>query len=177
MNKVLIFSPDHCTGCALCEIICSLVHTNTCNPARSRIRILKMEQRFVIAQTFCQQCEDAACIAACPVSAIKKNATLGTLEIDRELCIECKMCIKACPFNGIYRDEIDEKIIACDLCGGDPECVKYCETEAIEFLKKNPAGIQKKKKSLRELERLLKLLKDNNSDSGYRRKRRKRREK
>jgi carbon-monoxide dehydrogenase iron sulfur subunit len=175
MDKVLIFSPDRCTGCALCELICSLVHTKTCNPARSRIRILKMEQKFVVTQTFCQQCEDAACIAVCPVSAIKKNESLGTLEIDQELCVECKLCIKACPFKGIYRDEIDEKIIACDLCGGEPECVKYCETKAIEFLEKDPVVIQKKRKSLQELERLLKLLKENKSDLGSEGRRRKRR--
>jgi anaerobic carbon-monoxide dehydrogenase iron sulfur subunit len=160
MDKVLIFSPDRCTGCALCELICSLSHTETCNPARSRIRILRMEQKGAIIQTFCQQCENAACIAACPVSAINNNESLGTIEIDHELCIMCEDCIAACPFNGIYRDGIDEKIIACDLCGGDPKCVTYCETKAIDFLEKDYAAIQKKKKSLQELEGLLKLMQE-----------------
>jgi carbon-monoxide dehydrogenase iron sulfur subunit len=157
MDKALIFSPDQCTGCGLCELICSLGHTETCNPARSRIRILRMEQKGVIIQTFCQQCEDAACIAACPVSAIDHNEPAGTIEIDHELCIMCEECIAACPFKGIYRDGMDEKIIACDLCGGDPKCVKYCETKAIEFLEKDPVTIQKEKNSLQELEGLLKL--------------------
>ena len=160
MDKVLIFSPDRCTGCALCELICSLVHTKTCNPARSRIRILRIEQKGVVIQTFCQQCEDAACIAACPVSAINNNESLGTIEIDHELCVMCEDCIAACPFKAIYRDDIDENIIACDLCGGDPNCVKYCETKAIEFLEKDSAAIQKKKKSLQELEKLLKLMQE-----------------
>jgi anaerobic carbon-monoxide dehydrogenase iron sulfur subunit len=177
MDKVLIFSPDRCTGCSLCELICSLVHTQTCNPERSRIRILKKEQKFVITQTFCQQCENAACITACPVSAIKNNESLGTIEIDHELCVECKLCIKACPFKGIYHDNIDEKIIACDLCGGDPECVKYCETKAIEFLEKDPVVLQKKKKSLQELKRLLKLMQEPKSDLGSNGKRRGRRRK
>jgi anaerobic carbon-monoxide dehydrogenase iron sulfur subunit len=160
MDKILIFSPDRCTGCSLCESICSLVHTKTCNPERSRIRIIRMEQKGVIIQTFCQKCENAACIAACPVSAIEHNESAGTIEIDHELCILCEECIAACPFRGIYRDDVDEKIIACDLCGGDPNCVKYCETKAIEFLEKNSGAIQKKKKLLKELEGLLKLIKE-----------------
>ncbi len=166
MDKVLIFSPDRCTGCALCELVCSLIHTQTCNPARSRIRILRMEQNGSIIQTFCQQCENAACIAACPESAIKHNESSGAIEIDHELCTLCKKCIAACPFNGIYRDGIDKKIIACDLCGGDPNCVTYCETKAIEFLGKDAAARQKKEKALHELERFLKLLKAYTSGSG-----------
>jgi carbon-monoxide dehydrogenase iron sulfur subunit len=159
MDKVLVFSPDRCTGCALCESICSLVHTQTCNPARSRIRIFRIEQKGCIIQTFCQQCEDPACIAVCPVSAIKNNESTGAIEIDRELCTLCRKCITACLFKGIYRDGIEKKIIACDLCGGDPNCVKYCETRAIEFLEKDSAAIQKKKKALQELKGLLELLK------------------
>jgi carbon-monoxide dehydrogenase iron sulfur subunit len=157
MDKALIFSPDQCTGCGLCEMVCSLGHTETCNPARSRIRILRMEEKGVIIQTFCQQCEDPACIAACPVSAINHSESTGAIEIDPELCIMCEACITACPFKGIYRDGSDEKIIACDLCGGEPKCVKYCETKAIEFLGKDPVTIQKKRESLQELEGLLQL--------------------
>jgi len=157
MDKVLVFDPDHCTGCGLCEVMCSLVHTETCNPARSRIRILKMEEKGVNIQTFCQQCEDAACIAACPVSAINRNRSSGRVEIDDELCIKCKECITACPYKGIYFDGIDDKMIKCDLCGGDPKCVMFCETKAIEFLEKGSVAPQKKRDSLRELERLLKL--------------------
>jgi anaerobic carbon-monoxide dehydrogenase iron sulfur subunit len=157
MDKALIFTPDQCTGCGLCELVCSLGHTETCNPARSRIRILRMEQKGVIIQTFCQQCEDAACIAACPVSAIDKNESSGTIEIDRALCTMCEACITACPFNGINRDDKDGKIIACDLCGGNPLCAKYCETKAIEFLEKTPGTIQKKSDALQELQELLKL--------------------
>ena len=157
MDKALIFNPDRCTGCGLCELICSLGHAGTCNPARSRIRILRMEQKGVIIQTFCQQCEDPACMDACPVSTIQKNESAGTIGIDHEVCIACQECISACPYKGIYFDETDEKIFACDLCGGDPECVKYCETRAIEFLEKDPVTIQKKRDSLQELEGLLKL--------------------
>jgi len=157
MEKVLVSNTDRCTGCRLCESICSLVHTETCNPERSRMRILRMEQKGVDIPMFCLQCEDAACIAACPVSAINRNKSTGTVEIDYELCIKCKECIIACPFEGMYFDSIEDKIIKCDLCGGDPKCVMFCDTQAIEFLEKDSVAMQKKRDSLQELERLLKL--------------------
>ena len=157
MDKFLVFHPDHCTGCGLCELMCSLVHTKTCNPARSRIRILRMEQTGVNIQMVCQQCEDAACVAVCPVAALNRKESTGAIEIDQDSCINCKECITACPYKGIYFDGIDDKVIKCDLCGGDPKCVMFCETKAIEFLEKDSVAPQKKRESLRELERLLKL--------------------
>ena len=161
MDKILVFNADHCTGCGLCELMCSLAHTETCNPARSRIRILRMEQAGVNIQKFCQQCEDAACIAACPVSAIDRNKSTGMVEIDDELCIKCQECITACPYQGIYFDSIDDKVIKCDLCGGNPKCVMFCETKAIEFMEKDAVALQKRKDSLQDLERLLKLVEKN----------------
>ncbi len=50
-----------------------------------------------------------------------------------------------------------EKIIACNLCGGDPKCVTYCETKSIEFIERDSVAMQKKKESLQELEQHLKL--------------------
>jgi len=158
MDKILVFHLDRCTGCGLCESICSLVHTETCNPERSRIRIVRMEPQGFYIQLFCQQCEDAACIAACPVVAIHKNMPAGTIEIDRELCVLCDECMAACPFKGISRDGIDQTMIVCDLCGGDPKCVRSCETKAIEFLETDSVVLEKKNESLQESRTLLKLV-------------------
>lgn len=150
MDKALVFHWDKCTGCGLCESVCSLVHTQMCNPARSRIRISRTEPQGVYIPMFCQQCEDAPCIEACPTVAIGRSASTGALEIDRDLCSLCEACIAACPFKGIYRDDIAETVIACDLCGGAPNCVRVCETKAIEFVEKDPAMAQKIEESLQD---------------------------
>ena len=63
----------------------------------------------------------------------------------------------ACPYKGIYFDGMEDKIIQCDLCGGDPKCVLFCETKAIEFMGRDSVVLQKKRDSLKERERLLKL--------------------
>jgi len=52
----------------------------------------------------------------------------GARVIDEEKCIGCRRCVEACPFSEsmiVYNPEknVCEK---CDLCGGDPECVKQC---------------------------------------------------
>ncbi len=39
----------------------------------------------------------------------------------------------------------------CDLCEGDPECVKYCPYGAIEYL---PVDEAERKQQLQELENL-----------------------
>lgn len=150
MNKVLLFHIDSCTGCGLCESVCSLVHTRTTNPARSRIRVVREEPEGVYIPTFCQQCEDAPCIAACPTVAIGRNQLTGAIEVDRDLCALCEQCIEACPFRGIYPDEIDQVVIACDLCGGAPNCVLFCETKALECLESDAAVAQKKQQALQD---------------------------
>jgi Fe-S-cluster-containing hydrogenase component 2 len=39
----------------------------------------------------------------------------------------------ACPFGMIFVDAEKGFAVKCDLCGGDPECVKYCIPEALRF--------------------------------------------
>ena len=39
---------------------------------------------------------------------------------------------RACPFHVIWFDE-GGKAWKCDLCGGEPACVRYCILEAIEY--------------------------------------------
>ncbi len=36
------------------------------------------------------------------------------------------------PYNAI--SVLDGEVVKCDLCGGDPKCVKYCSTGAIQYL-------------------------------------------
>ena len=42
-------------------------------------------------------------------------------------------CLEACPFGAIFFDSEQGVAIMCDLCGGDPACVKRCATGAIRY--------------------------------------------
>jgi len=49
-------------------------------------------------------------------------------------------------FNGI-----DHKVIKCDLCDGDPQCVRFCEVHAVEFVESSDVSISKKREAAQRL--------------------------
>jgi carbon-monoxide dehydrogenase iron sulfur subunit len=133
MQKMIVSNPKVCTGCRVCESVCSLVHDGECNPARSRIRIIRWETQGVDIPVTCLQCTEAPCQEACPTNAIRRNLETRAMETKEELCIQCHMCALACPF-GATLIAPEGKVLRCDLCQGEPECIKLCETKAIQYL-------------------------------------------
>lgn len=57
----------------------------------------------------------------------------GTVILNEEKCTGCWNCIGACPFNAIFKNEIQGIAIKCDLCKGKKEliCVASCPTAAL----------------------------------------------
>ena len=45
--------------------------------------------------------------------------------------MDCGLCIAACPEAAPLRGA-DGKVVKCDLCGGDPQCVKACARQSRE---------------------------------------------
>jgi Fe-S-cluster-containing hydrogenase component 2 len=62
------------------------------------------------------------------------------VSISSEKCIGCYECITACPFNAIRVDTGEGLVFKCDLCGGDPECVKWCPTGSIVYVERSAVG-------------------------------------
>lgn len=133
MAKALMVSIEKCTGCRICEMVCSLKKEGVVNPSRSRIHVVHWEEKAIEIPIVCQQCETPLCLIVCPVNACSRDEELDRIKIDYDMCIGCKMCLVACPFGSTCFDPIAQKVINCDLCQGDPECVKFCETKAIEY--------------------------------------------
>jgi Fe-S-cluster-containing hydrogenase component 2 len=133
MTKMIVTNPEVCTGCRVCETVCSLVHFGECNPARARIRVMRWELQGIDIPVTCLQCQEAPCEDSCPTHAIHRNPETGAMETRKELCIQCHMCALACPF-GATLVSPEGEVLRCDLCGGEPECVKLCEKKAIQYL-------------------------------------------
>jgi carbon-monoxide dehydrogenase iron sulfur subunit len=131
LRQSLVANPTACTGCLTCETACSLMKTGHIFPAMARIRIDRdpFEGRFV--PNICHQCSDPYCLKACPVGAIGISRRNGAVLIDRKKCVGCKSCQRACPYGMIVFDEEGEKSFKCDLCGGNPQCIKACPTHAL----------------------------------------------
>jgi Fe-S-cluster-containing dehydrogenase component len=146
MEKMILVDYTKCTGCRLCETVCSVTNVGACNPARARIKVIRWEweHEFHIP-TLCQQCEEAACIVVCPVKALSRDSGLGVVKLNSTLCIGCKLCLQACPFGAISYDFLKKELIKCQFCDGDPACVKFCETKALQFVDVSDANLRKKR--------------------------------
>lgn len=132
--KVLVVYPDKCTGCRVCEQWCTMSHFNVVNPARARITVKRLHHRYLNTILACTQCEGPACIDVCPVQAISRDpVTLGLL-LDEESCTGCAMCADECHTGCIKMDPVTDLALLCDLCGGDPQCVKHCPEAAIQYV-------------------------------------------
>ena len=146
-NKVLHIDHEKCTGCRLCELVCSVKHDNVSNPMRSRIRVMKWEHEGVYVPMACQQCADAPCQAACPTKAISTNEELGRVEVDYEVCIGCRTCVSVCPFGGMHYVAQDKRVVKCDLCDGDPQCVRFCDVKAVELVDAGDVSLDRKREA------------------------------
>jgi carbon-monoxide dehydrogenase iron sulfur subunit len=143
MAKVLYIDHEKCTGCRLCELVCAVSHDGISNPTRSRIRVLKWEAEGIYIPMTCQQCQDAPCLNVCPVKAISRDEALGRVSVDYDTCIGCRSCVSVCPFGAMNFNTIDRRVIKCDVCDGDPQCVRFCDVKAVDFIEANDVGLIK----------------------------------
>jgi len=134
MQKMLVVNYEKCTGCRLCELVCSVKHEAVSNPSRARINITKWEMEGIMMPMVCKQSEPAPCITACPTNARSRDEPVGSVVTDYDRCIGCKTCVAVCPFGAVGFDPIVNRVINCDLCNGDPICVKFCDTEALQYI-------------------------------------------
>jgi carbon-monoxide dehydrogenase iron sulfur subunit len=165
LKKAIIVDPILCTGCLECELVCSLAKTGVVNPANSRIKITKIKEEGVYLPVVCQHCEKAPCESACPTRARTRDPKTGAIVLDQDLCIGCKICLTACPF-GATQLSAEGEVIQCDLCGGDPKCVQYCnprpenssafmsnpKASALRFVEPSEATVTKRRIQINRLQ-------------------------
>ena len=145
MNKILTIAPEKCTGCRTCELVCSFFHEKEFNPARARVTVITWDKDGFSVPMMCLQCSNAACMQVCPVGAVYRDFATGAVMVDHSRCIRCKMCTNACPFgNNTFDLELD-RVLKCDLCGGDPQCAKYCPSGAVSYVPDTAANTAKKR--------------------------------
>ena len=151
-----IVDTRRCDGCHACEVACR-AEMNTAPTASPLVirngRPVEVNYRAVLTvdagaypaptrthvTMACNHCVNPACLAACPVAAITKNAADGLVRIDAALCNGCRYCEWACPYGAIRFNEATARVEACTGCahrlaqGLDPACVSTCPTNALQF--------------------------------------------
>jgi Fe-S-cluster-containing hydrogenase component 2 len=135
--KRIVWDQEKCTGCRVCEAICSFVKEGEFNPTKSRGKVLLTVERQIrhSIRVSCLQCAEAMCMLVCPAGAISGSATTTKI-VDEDKCIGCKMCEIACPVGAIAVHSEKGTSLKCDLCPDleQPPCVEYCYTQALRYL-------------------------------------------
>lgn len=142
MTKQLFISPERCIGCRTCELICSKEHFGAFDPARAAISVVRDYINPASIPLMCFQCDDPRCVRVCPTNALWIKEP-GRVEYDANKCIGCRVCMMACPFGNLRFSPDAQRIVKCDLCGEDPQCVSHCHAQAIQFLDVQEIGVLK----------------------------------
>ena len=165
---------DRCVGCHTCEIACAQEHSGGMSLEEIalsgkrpgyRINIESFEGKPI--PITCRQCEEPACLYACPTGAIYRLSAGKPVLVDDESCIGCSMCVQACPFGMMSMRPGGKVAIKCDLCmrrladGLPPACVESCPTDTLEF---SAEETQNRKKRLDTAARLVSAQKGANSE-------------
>ncbi|MEJ2041579.1 MAG: 4Fe-4S binding protein, partial [Desulfosarcinaceae bacterium] len=93
-KRYLSINKKDCMGCHACEVACKQEHGLGVGPRL--IKVIENSPRFI--PVYCHHCAKAPCAEVCPVDAISRNED-GIVLIDEGLCIGCRECIDACPFD------------------------------------------------------------------------------
>lgn len=114
---------NKCSGCHLCEMVCSLFHLKTLHIERSAIRIEKDGlNSSVNTPILCRQCENMKCLDG--------EETIEAEEKRNFIWSEERA--ERCPFHALT--VFDGNAYHCDLCGGDPQCLQVCTPGAIHLI-------------------------------------------
>ena len=146
MMRILV-REEVCSGCRACEVACVAHHDGRFGTEAARIHVVKIEPLGVDRPHVCRMCRHAPCVAACPAGALHVDGTTGAILLAAESCIGCAACVDACPFGVATVHPETGLALICDLCGGEPACVKRCATGAILYADTG-AGARARRESL-----------------------------
>jgi len=130
--STIAFDARQCDGCNACMTACAQVKTGSPDVANSRIQIVADDAGFALAM--CRQCGDPKCVENCPAAALAKDDATGVIDWDGTKCVDCLLCSVGCAYGGIVHNPLAGHVVKCDMCGGDPACVKACDRGALRYV-------------------------------------------
>jgi Fe-S-cluster-containing dehydrogenase component/formate-dependent nitrite reductase membrane component NrfD len=135
-----VIDQTRCIGCHACTTACKSENLVPLGVTRTYVKHVDVgefpQARRAHQVTRCNQCAHAPCVVACPTTAMFKRAD-GIVDFDKSICIGCKACMAACPYDAIFINPADHSAEKCNFCahridmGLEPACVVVCPVEAI----------------------------------------------
>ncbi|MEZ4684257.1 MAG: 4Fe-4S dicluster domain-containing protein [Caldilineaceae bacterium] len=140
MNYGFLIDNRKCIGCHACSTACKSENEVPLGVNRTWVKYVETGRFPNNARHFqvtrCNHCANPPCVRICPVTAMYQR-TDGIVEFDPEICIGCKACMQACPYDAIYIDPETHTAAKCHYCahrvdvGLEPACVVVCPEHAI----------------------------------------------
>ena len=140
MNYGFLIRNDRCIGCHACSTACKSENDVPLGVNRTWVKNVEKglypDVRRHFQVTRCNHCANPPCVRICPVTAMYQRAD-GIVEFDPQVCIGCKACLQACPYDAIYIDPDTGTAAKCHFCAHrvemnlEPACVVVCPEHAI----------------------------------------------
>lgn len=139
-NYGFVIDNRKCIGCHACSVACKSENEVPLGVNRTWVKYVETglypDSRRHFQVTRCNHCANPPCVRICPTEAMYQRAD-GIVEFDSKVCIGCKACLQACPYDAIYIDPDSGTAAKCHYCahrteiGLEPACVVVCPEHAI----------------------------------------------
>ncbi len=151
-RKYITCDKELCTGCGICELVCSAEKEGMFYPELSRIHLALVDVKTTMSIA-CRFCENTPCIDACPREALTMDEDNNVIRVDKIRCTGCGWCIEACDFGAIVPNRSVKSVVLCDLCEGrsQPKCVEICPKQALKVATLETTAQSSRDKAARQL--------------------------
>ncbi|HID53789.1 MAG TPA: 4Fe-4S ferredoxin [Anaerolineae bacterium] len=139
-NYGFVIDNRKCIGCHACSTACKSENEVPLGVYRTWVKYVETgaypDTRRHFQVTRCNHCANPPCVRICPTQAMYQRAD-GIVEFDNSVCIGCKACMQACPYDAIHIDPDTNTAAKCHYCahrtdiGLEPACVVVCPEHAI----------------------------------------------
>lgn len=165
----MLIDARRCYGVHACTVACKAEFNVPLGSNRSWVEYIEKGTYPAVTRNFlprlCNQCSKPNCVTVCPTGATWKREEDGIVVVDPDICIGCKYCIQACPYDQRFLNPETGTAEKCDFCvhrvsqGLEPACVEACpsrarifgdlndpESEIVRMIAANPVSVLRPEK-------------------------------
>ena len=139
----MVIDTRRCSGCQSCSVACKAEFDVPLGATRSWVEYVEKGNFPNVRRGFlprlCNHCSQPQCVDVCPTGATYKRKEDGVVVVDADVCIGCKYCLQACPYDARFINVRTGSADKCDFCihrvreGVAPACVNTCPGRARVF--------------------------------------------